>query len=511
MMNTRKSAALLVALGMAAATVACTDVAGRSANSSTTPHRGGNLVFARSADIITFDRTKDFDNESTWTSELMFETLYKPSRDGRSDVPWLATGYHVSPDKLTWTFHLRRGVTFSNGQPLTAEDVKFSLDTTRAPSSGWNFIDAAISKVSTPDPETVVITTRKPWAPLLSDVSIFPNGIIPHDYGGMTEARFLQHPIGTGPFMLGQWTKGQQLKLVRNPHYWQPGKPYLDSVTFTDVGDDTTRVNQLKGGAADVIEFPPFSSVQSLKATPGVAVDEFPADRVDFLLMNDSRPPLDDVHVRRAIALSLDRQAMVKALLFGNGRPANSYLPPHIAFYDPGSGGAAYDRAAARAELARSRYPHGFTITLQIIGGNLVQSETAQIVQQELAPLGITVRIQQQDQNSQVSDVENGAYSLAFQYWTSDVVDADELVSALSLIGVHYSDPAFTTLVDQAASTFDQHVRVKLYDRIQELVTKDAPVTELWYQPLVYATSSTVHGFLAAPTGDYELENVWLS
>jgi peptide/nickel transport system substrate-binding protein len=510
-MNTRKSAALLVALGMATVMAACSDVGTQATNSSTTPHRGGNLVFARSADIITFDRTKDFDNELTWTSDLMFETLYKPSRDGRSDVPWLATGYQISPDKLTWTFHLRPGVTFSNGQPLTAADVKFSLDTTRAPGSGWSFIDAAISRVSTPDPETVVITTSKPWAPLLSDVSIFPNGIIPHDYGGMTEARFLQHPIGTGPFTLGRWTKGQQLELLRNPHYWQAGKPYLDSVTFTDVGDDTTRVNQLKGGASAVVEFPPFSAVQSLKATPGVVVDEFPADRVDFLLMNDSRAPLDDVHVRRAIALSLDRQAMVKALLFGNGRPANTYLPPNIAFYDPASGGAAYDPARARAELAQSRYPHGFTITLQVIGGNLVQSETAQIVQQELSPLGITVRIQQQDQNSQVTDVENGSYSLAFQYWTSDVVDADELVSALSLIGVHYSDPAFTTLVNRAASTFDRPTRARLYDQIQELVTTDAPLAELWYQPLMYARSSAVHGFLAAPTGDYELENVWLS
>lgn len=510
-MKCRRSLALFAVLGCATATVACTGVAGLSSDTSATPHRGGNLVFARSADVITFDRTKEFDNESTWTSELMFETLYKPSRDGRSDVPWLATGYHVSPDKLTWTFHLRPGVRFSNGQPLTAQDVKFSLDTTRAPSSGWSFIDSAIKTVSAPDPATVVITTKKPWAPLLSDVSIFPNGIIPNDYGGQSEAQFLRHPIGTGPFVFGQWTKGQQLKLVRNPHYWQPGKPYLDSVTFTDVGDDTTRINQLKGGTADIVEFPPFSSVRSLKATQGIHVDEFPADRVDFLLMNDSRGPLRDVHVRRAVALSLNRQAMVRALLFGNGEPANSYLPPHIAFYDPASGGSAYDPARAKAELAQSKYPHGFTVPLKVIGGNLVQSETAQIVQQELAPLGITVKIQQLDQNSQVTDVENGDYSMAFQYWTSDVVDADELVSALSLIGVHYSDPAFDGLVDQAASTFDRSARVRLYDQIQELVTKDEPVSELWYQPLVYANSTSVHGFLAAPTGDYELENVWLS
>jgi peptide/nickel transport system substrate-binding protein len=513
-MSVPRSVVLICALALSAIAVGCgssSSSGGGTTSDSGTPQRGGNLIFARTSDIVTFDRTADFDNESTWVSDLMFETLYKPSRDGHTDVPWLATGYEVSSDKLAWTFHLRPGVKFSNGQPLTSADVKFSLDTTRAKSSGWSFIDTAIKSVSTPDAETVVIKTANPWAPLLSDMAIFPNGIIPNNYGGKTKAQFLAHPIGTGPFMLGQWTKGQQLKLVRNPYYWQKGKPYLDSVTFTAVPDDNTRINQLKGQTADIIEFPPFSAIQSLSSTPNVTVKAFPGDRVDTLLMNNSKPPLTDPHVRRAINLAIDRQAMVKALLFGHGKPANSYLPPQLAFYDAIATGDKYDPAQAKAELAQSKYPHGSNITLQVVGGNIAQEQMAQIVQQELKPLGIIVKIEPQDQNAEATAVQSGNYTFAYQYYTSDVVDADELVPVLNLFGEHYNDPEFDKLVDQAASTFDKPTRVKLYNKIQDLVNSDAAVTLLWFQPLVYAYSNKVHGFLAAPTGDYELQNVWLS
>jgi peptide/nickel transport system substrate-binding protein len=342
-------------------------------------------------------------------------------------------------------------------------------------------------------------------------MAIYPNGIIPNNYAGMTKAQFLMHPIGTGPFMLGTWTQGQELKLVRNPSYWQKGLPYLDSVTFTDVGDDTTRINQLKGGQANVIEFPPFSSLQSLSRTPNVVVKEFPADRVDFLMMNNAQAPFNDVHVRLAIAYSVDRAAMIRALLFGYGKPANSYLPPELAFYDPNAPGPQYDPAKAKAEMALSSHPGGFTATLLIVGGNTIQTQLAQIVQQEVAPLGITLTIQPEDQNTEITNVDNGKYGIAWQYWTSDVVDGDELASALNLFGVNYNDPTFTQLVTQANATFGKSQRQQLYDQVQAREAQDSPVVSLWYQPFAYAYSSNVHAFLAAPTGDYELQNVWLS
>ena len=193
-------------------------------------------------------------------------------------IPWLATSYDLSPDQLTYTFHLRPGVKFHNGQPMTSADVKFSLDTARDPNTGWGYIDAAIKSVSAPDPMTVVVKTKYKWAPLIADIALFNNAVLPKDYAGKSQKEFYTHPIGTGPFKWDHWTHGKEIELVKNPDYWQPGKPHLDSVTWTTVPDDATRELQLKGGQAQIDEFPPFSTIDTLKATPGVTMTPVPVD-----------------------------------------------------------------------------------------------------------------------------------------------------------------------------------------------------------------------------------------
>jgi peptide/nickel transport system substrate-binding protein len=475
------------------------------------PQRGGNLVFARTADSITLNKTTTFDNESTWAQEQIFQTLVVSAPNGRSAQPWLATSWTLSSNKTTWTFHLRPGVKFSNGQTMTAADVKFSLDQTRVKQSGWAFIDAAIASVQTPSPSVVVIHTKTPWAPLLGDLALWANGIVPNNYDGKTAAAFYQDPIGTGPFKLKSWTKGAQMVLVRNTYYWQKGKPYLNSVTFSDVPNDNTRILNLRGGQANVIEFPPFATLASLKTASGVQVKLYPADRVDFLMMNDSKPPFTDVHVRRAIAYAINRQAIIRAVLFGYGTPANSYLPPNLPYYDPASPGLQYNPTKARQELALSKYPHGFTTPLLIVAGDSTQTELAQIVQQELGAIGIKVRIVELDKNAQITYVETGKYSFAWQYWTSDIIDPDELAGALNIFGVHFNDPNVNQLIGQSELAFDHTRRQTYYAEIQARVAQDSPVVFLYFTPYVYAYTSAVHGFYVYPTGNYPLQNVWLS
>jgi peptide/nickel transport system substrate-binding protein len=226
-------------------------------------------------------------------------------------------------------------VKFSNGTPMTSADVKFSIDKASAAAKGWGYINTAIKSVAAPTPSTVVVTLKYPWAPLLADLSLFSNGIVPANYGGQTETQFYNAPIGTGPFKSDYWHKGSALKLVRNPNYWQPGKPYLNSVTWTDVPSDNTRELQLKGGQAQIDEFPAWSTVASLKSTPNVAMNLFNSTRTDYLAFNELRKPFQDVHVRRAISLAVNRAALVKAVLFGNGKPANSLFPLQVPYYQP--------------------------------------------------------------------------------------------------------------------------------------------------------------------------------
>src|SRR5439155_24573662 len=178
----------------------------------------------------------------------MFEPLYITSPTGKL-TPWLATGYTVSADKKTFTFKLRPGVKFSDGKPLTAADIVFSIDRARTNKKGpLSFLDFAITKLDAMNPTTVVVHLSAPWSPLLSDISAFSNGIMPANYGGKSEAEFLKNPVGTGPFMLsGAFTPGgSSLTLQRNPNYWQEGKPYLDAVDFLFVDNDNQRVLQLR-------------------------------------------------------------------------------------------------------------------------------------------------------------------------------------------------------------------------------------------------------------------------
>ena len=357
------SAALLAALTIGPSASA------RSTHAAATPVQGGDLVIARTQDSTKMDATSVFDNESIWVLEQMMETLYTVTPDGKDVKPWLATSYDLSPDKLTYTFHLRHGVLFHTGKEMTSADVKFSLDAARNTKDGWGYIDGAIKSVTAKDKYTVVVKTKFKWAPMVADIALFSNAIVPKGYDGKTKAEFYNAPVGTGPFKWDHWTKGKEVKLVKFDKYWQKGKPYLNSVTWTYVGDDNTRLLQLKGGQAQINEFPGWAQVKPLQNTAGVTMKLFPSTRTDYVLFNQHFKPFQDVHVRRAISYLIDRKALVKAILFGNGTPANSFLPPQVPYYDAETPGLTYNLQKAKEEMAKSSVPNGFTTTFEASRG----------------------------------------------------------------------------------------------------------------------------------------------
>jgi peptide/nickel transport system substrate-binding protein len=491
---------------------------GASGGASGSPVHGGDLVIARTQDSQSMNNTTVFDNESIWVFEQIYQTLYTVTPDGKGVTPSLATGYTVSADKKTYTFTLRSGVKFSNGKPMTSADVKFSLDQSRAAAKGWGYIDTAIKSVADPTPSTVVITLKYPWAPLLADLSLFSNGIVPANYGGETETQFYQAPVGTGPFKWDYWHKGSALKLVRNPDYWQKGKPYLNSVTWTDVPSDNTRQLQLKGGQAQVDEFPAWSTVSTLKSTPNVTMNLFNSTRTDYLMFNETVKPFQDVHVRRAISLAVNRSALVKAVLFGNGRPANSLFPPQVPFYQPATKGLQYNLAAAKQEMAKSSMPHGFSTTMLVSSGFSDDGTIATILQSELKPLGIKLNIQTLDPNTVVTDYQSLKYDMTLSYWTMDIPDPDELAtfavdpnSGAKSFYTTYDNPTVVKDTHDAEQTLSTSGRQSLYNYIQSQSASDAFMAFLYNSPYAYATTSNVHGFDVTPLGNYHLENAWLS
>jgi peptide/nickel transport system substrate-binding protein len=502
---------ILTALFALAATAA---LAARSA----TPKRGGSITIARIEDSQSFDKTNVFQNESIWLAEQIMEPLYTVTPDGKHVKPWLATSYKVSNGGKTYTFKLRPGVKFSTGKTMTAAAVKFSIDDARVQSKGWGYLDAAIKNVKAPNSSTVVFNLKYKWAPFLADIALFANGIIPKNFNGESRTSFYKHPIGTGPFMWDKRVVGQSVTFKRNPLYWQKGKPYLDSVTWKFVTDENTRELQLRGNQIQVDEFPPFNSITKLQNTPGVTMSLFPSTRTDYLDMNEKYPPLADRHVRRAISYAIDRQAIVKSVAFGHGKPANSFLPPQVPFYDPNAGGLQYNIAKAKAEMAKSKYPKGFKATMLVGAGQQVEAAMGQILQNSLKQLGIDVTFKQEDTSTEFQDIQKQNYQLGFSYWTMDIADPDELVTfAIDIKGggahsffTEYNNPTVVNLSHQAQRETNVAKRAQLYNKLQRIAAGDAFLGFLYYSPFRYAYSSKLHGFFVYPLGNYHLEDAWL-
>jgi peptide/nickel transport system substrate-binding protein len=515
--SARKILPLLVLAALLAAGAATASAAHR-ARAADTPKRGGSLTIARIEDSQSFDKTTVFQNESIWLCEQIMEPLYLAGNDGKTLKPWLATSYKESEDGLTYTFTLRKGVKFSTGKPMTSADVKFSIDDARAQAkTGWGYLDAAIKNITAPSPSTVVFHLKYKWAPFLADIALFANGIIPKNFNGESRAQFYKHPVGTGPFMWDKRVVGQSVTLKRNPNYWQKGKPYLDSVTWTFVSDENTRELQLRGNQIQVDEFPPFNSISKLQNTSGVKMYLFPSTRTDYLDMNEKYPPLKDVHVRRAISYAIDRQSIIKSVLFGHGTPANSFLPPQVPFYSKSSPGLQFNIAKAKAELAKSKYPKGFKVTMLVGAGAQVENAMGQIIQGELKQLGINVVFKQEDTSTEFNDVGKQKYQLAFSYWTMDIADPDELVTfAIDPAGgahsfyTDYDNKQVVALSHKAQRETNPTKRAALYAQLQKLAANDAFLGFLYYSPYRWATTSKVHGFFVQPLGNYHLEDVWL-
>ena len=244
----------------------------------------------------------------------------------------------------------------------------------------------------------------------------------------------------------------------------------------------------------------------------------FPSTRTDYVLFNQHFKPFQDVHVRRAMSYLIDRKALVKAILFGNGTPANSFLPPQVPYYDAETPGLTYNLQKAKEEMAKSSVPNGFTTTFEASAGSLDQSTIAQVIQAAGKPLGIKVNILKKDANAWNVDWQNATYpGMNNSYWTMDIADPDELVSFSvdPSQGAHsfqtfYNNPATIAAAKAAAREFDPKKRQVLYTKVQKLAAEDAFMAFLYYSPFRYAYSNKVHGFQVYPTGNYHMEDVWM-
>jgi peptide/nickel transport system substrate-binding protein len=524
----RAAVSVLLALALVAFLSAC---GGGSSNATTsgstasggTPVRGGVLKFARSEDAdVGLNPINAPSNGSIFIITQIFDQLVEMGA-GHEVEPGLATSWEKSADGLSWTFHLREAK-FSNGEPVTAEDVKFSIERFANPKINVSYpaLGEAIKNVTVTDPHTAVIHLKHVNAALLDNVAMFASSITPKKVVEKEgEKGFSEHPVGSGAFMLSEYKRGQKTVLTRNPDYWRSGQPYLDGVVFEFAPDANTRVLKLRSGEADVANAIPYNQVASLSGTEGVSVEAAKTLSWQSIFLNLKKKPLNDPKLRQALNYATPKEEILKSVLFGNGAIANSMIPP-LKYWSASVKAYPFDLEKAKSLMAESSVPNGFKLELLIPSGDPVEQQIAEVLKAEWAKIGVNVDIIQKELGSLESTWFEGKGGMAATFeggtLSSDTLSDDEIAAitlspaaGLNSLGTFYNNPKVNKLISEAGETLSEETRAKAFAEVQQIAMNDAPAVPLFFTKSLTGVRSNVKDFQTYPIGWWPLYKVWLA
>ena len=418
----------------------------------------------------------------------VFEGLVQFAPDG-SVLPYLAESWDVSADGLTYTFHLRDGVRFHDGSRFDAHTAKFSLDRALAPDSTnpQKSRLQAIRAVEAIDPLTLRLRLRRRSGGLLQSLAWGSFVMVAPDTAATNGLR----PVGTGPFRVAEWRRGDSLRLVRAAGYW--GRPArLAQVTFRFIADPTAAYAALMAGDIDAFDnYPAPESVAQFAADPRFQVFVGPTEMETILALNNRKAPLDNLLVRRAIAHALDRRAIIDGGMFGYGTPIGSHFPPRNPAYVDLTGQYPHDVTLARQLLAQAGFAHGFPVTLKLPPPSYAR-RSGEIIAAQLAAVGIRVTIQ----------------NLEWAQWLDQVYARHDF--DMSIVGhaepmdydiyarddyyFGYSNPEFRALIAALDDTIDPELRRALLARVQHKLADDAVNGFLFQYPKLAIWNAHLHG-----------------
>jgi oligopeptide transport system substrate-binding protein len=401
----RRTLAILAA-GAAVAALATA----AAAQSPEEAKQGGEMVVTYKDDVSTLDPAIGYD----WQNWSMIKSLFDGLMDytpGTTDlVPDLAESYEISDDGTVFTFKLRPGVKFHNGRELVAEDVKYSIERvvnpeTQSPGAGFfttiaGYDDFQAGKsdglagIEVVDPATIRFTLSQPDATFLHKMALNFAHVVPKEAVDEYGADFGRNPVGTGAYKLAEWTLGQRLVFERNPDYWKAGVPKLDQITFEIGQEPTVALLRLQRGEVDILGdgIPPAQFLQ-VKANPGDAsIVEGGQLHTGYVTMNVTMPPFDDVKVRQAVNMAINKERIVQ-IINNRAVPANQPLPPSMPGYDRDFDGYDYDTERAKELLAEAGHEGGFETELFVYNTD-PNPRIAQAIQQDLSQIGIKANIQ---------------------------------------------------------------------------------------------------------------------
>jgi peptide/nickel transport system substrate-binding protein len=485
-----------------------------------TPQMGGTLRAGMQTDPVNLDPHVTQATSTRNQLENVYDTLVAFDNTGKI-VPALATRWTTSPDRLTWTFTIRPNVKFHNGRALTAEDVAFSINrikdpATKSPRSGDFDV---VTSVSATNASTVTMKLAKPFAPLLSKLAFSLNVIVPKE----AVATLATKPVGTGPFTFVEYIPQTRMVLKKNPNFWgtdaQGRKlPYLDGITYTYLPDPTARVTALRTGNVDWIEYVPSTDIKTLQADQAVTVYGGPSANYRSLFFNVNVKPYNDPRVRRAIAYAMNNQEIVDVALLGTGGVVarGSTIPAGNVYslVDPNYGKPNLERA--RALLAQAGYPNGFTMNLKVTSTYDFLRTPAELIQAQLAPLGIKVNIQAVEWSVYLPDVLAKKYDVTILGESGQGDPDDYLYSPFksdsggNLTG--FADKTVDDFLERARAASSADERKRLYTLAQQRLIELSPMVYLYTSAQYEAARKNVRGYAHFLNTSYlGLRTVWLA
>jgi oligopeptide transport system substrate-binding protein len=461
----------------------------------------------------------------------LFEGLTALDEQTTGLVPAAAERWEPSPDGLTWIFHLRNGLKWSNGEALTADDFIQSWRRVLSPAfageNAWylyavknaeaynsgKLSEASALGFAAPDARTVVVHLEHPTPYLPALVSLpawFPvNPRVVEKFGGTTRRGTAWtragHHVSNGPFQLKEWTPNARIVVEKNPHYWDAPRSTLRQIIFFPIENPDVEERNFRAGQLHVTFNLPVDKIAYWRTHDDAKLRLDPIEQANFLRFNTTRPPLTDARVRRALSLAIDRDTLARTVLQGSRQPAYALTPPGTGGYTARAG-VHVDFEAARRLLAEAGHPGGRglpTLELQCRNDELSPklAEALQAIWQR--ELGVRVSLAPVEQKTWVQNQQTLDYTITLAAWTADYPDP------VTFLGLFTSDsgynwtgwknPGYDHLLGQAATTLDAHQRYEVFQRAEQLLLDEAPVAPAFVGAQAYLIHPAVRGWTPAP------------
>ena len=443
---------------------------------------------------------------------LVFNGLTQMDRD-LTTKPDLAVSWTASDDLKVWTFKLREGVKFHHGRTLDADDVVATVQRILDPALGSRARAnlTVVEKVEALDPLTVRFTLNIPDAGFPDIFAERQLRIVAKDQAETLSTK----PIGTGPFKFKSWAPGDRMELEKNPDYYEKGMPKLDAVTMRIIPEAAARLAALESDAIDILWNLPYESVDKFKNHPNVRADSVATATWDGVILNNEKPPFDNIKIRQALAATIDKEAVVELAIFGQGAPTHSPIPPSHPYFNKALPFPKPDIARAKKLLAEAGVPNGFDVTMQVPQEREQRVRLGVAVRDMARAAGIRINIERVPFASYAANVAGKAPMYVDGYFARPTIDTALYPFYHSQGSWNrqlwlYKNAKVDELLDLARKTNDESKRKQIFDEFQKIVDETVPSLIPYSAAHVNGVRKEVQGFHSTPMQWLELKEVTL-